>query len=49
LVFGDIRIAADHAALDRDGASNCIDHAGKFDQGTIACRLDDPATVRGDC
>ena len=41
-------VALGHSVLNFDGAARGIDGAGELDQGSIACPLDDAATVLGD-
>jgi hypothetical protein len=48
IVVGLICILLGHAALNFDGASRCIDGAGKLDQHAVASRLDDASAVLDD-
>ena len=45
---GIVRLALGHAALDRDGACDRIDHAAELAQRAVAHELDDAAMVLGD-
>ena len=49
LVRRDARIAFDHRALNLESAAQGVDHASKFDDQSVACALDDPAMMDGDC
>ena len=41
-------IACDHAPLDIEGATHCLDNTGKLDQHTVTCEFHNPAAVLGD-
>src|SRR2546423_6679296 len=43
-----IGVAFEHAALNVDGTSYCVDHTDKFHKHSIAGRLHDPAAMLGD-
>ena len=46
-IFGNVSIALGHGTLDFHGAAHRIDGARKFDQRTVARRLDDAAAMFG--
>src|SRR5262249_45937223 len=48
LLVRDRGITVGHAGLHLGRAAQRIDDAGKLDQEPVACRLDEPAVVRGD-
>jgi hypothetical protein len=42
------RVTLDHCVLHFDGATHCVDHAAKLDEGAVAGALDDAPIVHGD-
>ena len=47
-VLGDTRIALNHRALHRDGATHGFDHAPELDQRPVARALEHPPILAGD-